>query len=56
MGNLTAQQGAVLSDVVYSDLSSYVDTDRTVSDRFGNLYYVLEFYSDPTTDLQMALY
>ncbi|MDY0195980.1 MAG: hypothetical protein RBR33_07980 [Sulfurovaceae bacterium] len=56
MENITALQGAVLSDKVYNDLSSYVDTDKTISDGFDNSYYVLEFLSDQTTDLQMALY
>jgi|GEM_PF-3095118 len=55
MGTITAQQGAGLSDKVYNDLSSYVGTKKTVSDGFGGLYTVSAFYTDPSTDLQMAL-
>ncbi len=56
MENITAQQGAVLSDKVYNDLSSYVNTDKTISDGFGNSYYVKVFHTNPNIDLQLALY
>jgi hypothetical protein len=55
MEKLTALQGALIADLVYDDLSSKVNQPGNTYDDAGNSYTTLAFYSDSTTDLQMAL-
>lgn len=56
MAGITVQQGAGLSDRVYDNLSSYVGTEKIISDGNGASYYVRDFKSNSSTDFQAAVF